>query len=244
MQLLRSKSPDLIADIENVVDPKEEVTAIIGKLEKTRGMDSPLLYFKQVKGSNIPMVTNVYSGYRKMSVAMNADPANLLKDYLSRKAHPIKPKEVSHGPCKEVIMKGDQIDVTKLPIVTTSPNDDAPYFTTAVTIAKDPDSPEFPNFNLGIYRHRLISKNRIGLYYSSGKNIHYLHKKFEDKGKPMEVALAIGLHPCKTTAAYDPGHHLHEFELAGSLMEEPVDLVKCETVDLYVPAQSVIVIEG
>ena len=241
IQQLKREAPEEIFEIEKDVDPDLEITALIGKLEKERR--TPLLYFKHVKGYDMPLVANVYCRYKKMALAMGVKEENLFDEYLKRKAISIMPKEVSDGPCKEVILKGDDIDVTKLPVPRISPDDDAPYLGTPVTVAKDLDNPQFPLYNLGIYRHRIINKKRIGLYYSWGKYFHYLHKKAEDKKKPFEVALAIGLHPLICISAMDQ-NHMHEFELAGSLMGEPVELVKCETVDLHVPAQSEIVIEG
>ncbi|MCS6769130.1 MAG: UbiD family decarboxylase [Candidatus Caldarchaeum sp.] len=246
MTHLRTKSPDLYIETEAEINPFLEVTAVIGKLEKIYGIEAPLLYFKNVRGSEHGLVCNVYNGYRKVSTAMGLEveqPWRLLEEYVKRKRSSVMPKEVSDGPCKEVILKGERINVAKFPIVTTSPKDDAPYLTTAVTVSRDVENHEFPNYNLGIYRHRLIDKNRIGLYYSWGKFIHYLHRKAEDRNQPFEVALAIGLNPLITISATDQNHG-HEYELAGSLIGEPVELVKCETVDLHVPADSEIVIEG
>ena len=241
IELLKQQAPEEIIEINKPVDRDLEVTAIIGRLEKDRRY--PLLHFKHIKGFDMPLVANVYCRYKKIALAMGVNEDNLFDEYLKRKAHPILPKEVSDGPCKENILTGDKIDVTKLPVPKISPEDDAPYFGTPVTIAKDIDNPAFPLYNLGIYRHRVIDKKKIGLYYSWGKYFHYLHKKAEDRGKPFEVALAIGLHPAICISSMDQ-NHMHEFELAGALMDEPVELVKCETVDLHVPAQSEIVIEG
>jgi len=237
--------PDLFIKVSREVPPDETLTAIIGKLEKFFGLDSPVLLFEKIKGSDYRLVANVYSGYKKIAYAMGCsmDTENLFKEYIRRKNNLIKPREVSDGPCKEIILKGDEINVKKFPIIKTSPKDDAPYLTTPVTITKDDDFPEFPYYNLGIYRHKLIDKDKIGLYYSWGKYIHYLHRKAEDRNKPLEVALAIGLNPLICIAALDQ-NHLHEFELASSLIGEPVELVRCETVDLHVPANAEIVIEG
>jgi len=246
MSYLRTKAPELYVEIEKEVDPFLEVTAVIGRLEKIYGIETPLLHFKRVRNFEHGLVCNVYNGYRKISLAMCGEfkqPWDLLVEYLVRRSKSVQPVEVSSGPCKEVILKGDDVDVTRFPVVTTSPKDDAPYITTAVTVTKDIDNPSFPNYNLGIYRHKIIGRDKIGLYYSWGKFIHYLHKKTEERNKPFEVALAIGLNPLITTAALDQ-NHLHEYELAGSLMGQPVELVRCETVDLHVPAQSEIVIEG
>jgi UbiD family decarboxylase len=246
MSYLHTKAPNLYVETENEVDPFLEVTAVIGKLEKAYEIETPLLYFKKVRNSKHGLVCNVYNGYKKISLAICGEIKeswDLLVEYLARRSKSVQPVEVSSSPCKEVILKGDDVDVTRFPVVTTSPKDDAPYITTAVTVTKDIDNPSFPNYNLGIYRHKIIGRDKIGLYYSWGKFIHYLHKKAEERNKPFEVALAIGLNPLITTAALDQ-NHLHEYELAGSLIGQPVELVRCETVDLHVPAQSEIVIEG
>jgi len=119
----------------------------------------------------------VFCRYKKIALAMRVKEEYLFDEYLKRKAKPIPPKEVNDGPCKEVILKGDSIDLTQLPIATTSPMDHAPYLTSAVTVTKDIDNPVFPRYNLGMYRNRLVDKNKLCLYYSWGKYLHYLHKK-------------------------------------------------------------------
>ena len=249
---LRNNYPDEIQDVEQEVNPVLEISAILGKLERLNRY--PLLYFKKVKGSKVPLVINMSVGYRRLAMAMGLDsnhlPAEhfsytdeLAAEYLNRKANLIAPVKVDNGPCKEVVKKGTEVDLNEFPIPTFYSEDAGPYITAGITVSRDPEKPEFPKFNLGIYRHMLISKNRIGLYYSWGKYMHYLHKKAEDKKEAMDIAILIGYHPALYFASTDQSH-LSEYSLAGAYMKEPVPLVKCETNDIYVPANAEIVLEG
>ncbi|HKT22602.1 MAG TPA: UbiD family decarboxylase, partial [Nitrososphaerales archaeon] len=138
---------------------------------------------------------------------------------------------------------GEEADITKFPIPVTSELDDAPYVTAGITVVRDPAASDPQSLNLGIYRHKLIDRRKLGLYYSWGKYIHRVHRKAEEANRPMDVAICIGTHPALYYAATDQAH-LTEYSLAGAFQGEAVELVKCETSDLLVPANSEIVVEA
>ena len=251
IRAVEDANPEEAREVNTEVDPRLEITAIIGKLEKQDRY--PLLSFTRVKGSKMPVVASVAIGFKRLGMAMGLPEAreqkeyfrysdSYLKEYLARRNQLLPPKVVSTGPCKEVIRLGKESDVTKFPIPVTSELDDAPYVTSGITVVRDPGSPDTP-FNLGIYRHKLIGQRKLGLYYSWGKYIHRVHKKAEEEGRPLDVAICIGCHPALYYAATDQAH-LSEYSLAGAYLGEPVELVKCETSDLMVPASSEIVIEA
>lgn len=167
----------------------------------------------------------------------------LAQEYLSRKANPIPPVKVSSGPCKDVIFKGDDVDLGIFPIPTLHLEDAGPYITAGITVSVDSEKKGFPNFNLGIYRNMVLSKDKLCLYYSWGKYMHYLHSKAEERNEPLDVAIFLGYHPALYFAATDQSH-LSEYSLAGAYLQEPLELVKCETSEIHVPANAEIVIEG
>ncbi|MFQ5915866.1 MAG: UbiD family decarboxylase [Nitrospinota bacterium] len=228
--------------VEREVEPRFEPPAFIVRLERQGRF--PVVFFEQVRGSELPVVMNVHAQRRYLAAALGVDEQDFLEEYIRRETARIPPVMVETGPVKEFIQRGEDVDVTALPVITHNALDDAPYITMGVAITKNPVTGKR---NVGLYRNRLIARNRIGLYYSWGKHIQYFHKAREEEGRPLDVAIVIGMHPALymgsqsiRSAAWDED----ECELVGGLLGEPLELVKCETVDLEVPAQAEIVIEG
>lgn len=242
INLLEKFHPDDVLRIKREVDPLFELTAITVQLEREGLL--PLIIFERVKGHKFPVANNVLADHKKIALALNTSEADLIEEYARRETKSIAPRLVKDGPVKEVKMTGREVDLNMLPIVTHNEKDDAPYITMGLSVCKDPDSGAR---NIGIYRHRLIDKDKIGLYYSWGKHIQYIHRKAEQSGKALEVAIAIGLHPAFYVASQtmrpSPLNE-DEFGVVGGLLGEPFDLVKCETVDLEVPADAEFLIEG
>ena len=147
---------------------------------------------------------------------------------------------VRTGPVKEVILKGDQVDLTKLPAHVAG-SEETPYIAAGLMIARDPDTGVR---NVAFHRLQIKGPRKTGALIVP-RHTRAILNKHEAKNEPMPVAIFIGHHPAyyaaaATTAAYG----LDEFEIAGGYLEEPARLVKCETVDLEVPADAEIVLEG
>ena len=164
----------------------------------------------------------------------------LIEVYIDRKHRPIKPILVKGGPCKENIQIGDEVDLLKCPVPMVHEGDGGRYIGTwHLTISKDSDSDWV---NWGMYRHMLQNKNTVAL--QAGPHTH-IREMFSRYDKPMEVAIAIGVEPVSTFCAASPiAYGESEVDVVGGIRGEPMELVKCETVDLAVPATSEIVIEG
>jgi 2,5-furandicarboxylate decarboxylase 1 len=141
-------------------------------------------------------------------------------------------------------MTGEDVDINIFPLVTHAEKDAAAYITAGVTVVRHPETGEL---NCGLYRLMYKGeKKRLGYFFLGDsiqtKHIYHLH---EDANTPMEVAIFIGHHPCVFMGSFAPGLSMSdEFGVMGGLLKEPLELVKCETVDLLVPAQAEIVIEG
>jgi 4-hydroxy-3-polyprenylbenzoate decarboxylase len=148
------------------------------------------------------------------------------------------------GPCKENIFTGDQVNLLSLPVPFIHEGDGGRYIGTWHLIAtKDPDTQWV---NWGMYRLMVIDERTMGCLLRPDQHIgfHY-YQKYEARGEPMEFAVAIGTEPVSSlVGALRVPTGVNEVEVAGGIRGEPVELVKCETVDLYVPATSEIVIEG
>jgi 2,5-furandicarboxylate decarboxylase 1 len=241
---LRSFISDLdeageIAKIETELSPAFEIAAALRYLDRRN--DKAIL-FNQVKGYTVPVVGNLFQSYRSIATAFGIkDHRKALDEYRKRSSARIKPEVQRSGPVKEVTLKGD-IDILKvMPVLTHHEKDAGPYFSSAVTIARDPQT---GIRGMGIHRIQVKGKNRIGIYLGSPPLSRFLSLS-EAKGNPMEIAIVIGMDPLTFLASitYAP-EGVDKFDLAGGLRGKPVELVKGETVDIEVPRYAEFVMEG
>jgi 4-hydroxy-3-polyprenylbenzoate decarboxylase len=168
----------------------------------------------------------------------------IVEEYNKRSGRVIPPVVSDRGPCKENILLGDDIDLFRFPVPYIHEGDGGRYIGTwHIVITKDPDSGWV---NWGMYRLMVIDRKTMACQIRPDQHIgiHY-HQKYEARNKPMEFAVAIGTEPVSSilSATRVPAG-LNEADVAGGLRGAPVELVKCESVDLFVPATSEIVIEG
>jgi len=226
--------------IQAPVDAKHEIGAVCKILNERPG--SPAVLFENVKGSAIPVVGQLLFGDKRVAMALGLSQENVFDETVKRATHPIPPRLVSDGPCQEIVMEGKDVDLTKLPICTNNPNDGGPYITAGHVIIKDPEY----GMNLGIYRMMLVSKNEVSLRLTPGHDGYDFMKNAEKRGqKKFEVAVCVGVPPAVYVASqFEPRIGVYELEIAGGLAGEPVDVVKCRTVDLEVPALAETVLEG
>ncbi len=234
------RRPDDLKMITEPVDPRFGITAVAAKLERLGQF--PALYFTNVRGSEIPLVVNLTATYERLAMALGATVEDMVEVYAEKQASPIPPKVVETGPVKEVILTGSEADLRKLPIPTHNALDGGPYITSGSLVARDPDSGVM---NLGLYRHQILANDQIGVWFMLGHHGLYIQQRYEELHQPMPVAIVIGHHPAVVmgTISRIPGIG-GEYAEAGALLGEPVELVKCETSDLMVPARAEIVIEG
>ncbi|MFH1624641.1 MAG: UbiD family decarboxylase [Pseudomonadota bacterium] len=242
----QEKNGDL-AVIKQEVDWNLEVGAII-RLSAERGTRRAP-FFEKIKGYPSGRIVG-RSGYgrRRFATGLGLSPDTSwreIQDVMkSRVAHPVEPTIVKDGPCKENIMVGDEVDLFSLPVPKITGGEEGRYIgTLAIQITKDPDSDWV---NWGTYRMMVHDRNRAAVYFhrqNQGGLLFY--DKYESKGKNMPMAVAIGLDPvCQMAAAIPFEVGESEVRYAGSLKQEPIELVKCETVDFYVPASAEIILEG
>jgi len=240
LELLKKEAPEEIRFVDKTVDPRFELTAVIAKLESLNRY--PALVFNHVHGFTFPVVTNLFSTRKRLAMALRCEEKDLNQVFRTRENHRIEPKLVSSGPVKEVIQKKADVDVGRLPIVTHNEKDVGPYITAGAMVVKDPET---GIRNIGIYRHMLQGKNQIGVHLSETSHSNFIFDKYCKRGKPMEVAITIGMHPLfyLGVLSFVP-FGVDEYTVVGGLMKEPLELAKCETVDLEVPAAAEIVLEG
>ncbi len=233
--------------IADEVDWNLEAGAMLRRSNE-QGLPAP--FFQKIKDypEGYRIFGSPLSNHRRVAIAMDmeADTSQreLMEEYIRRRQQPIKPALVSNGPCKENIHLGDEVDLLEFPVPIVHDGDGGRYIGTwHLTIAKDPDS-EWVNW--GMYRHMLHNKNTVGICASPATDAGKIYtQKYAPQNKPMEIAIAIGTEPISAFCAASPiPYGVSEVDIAGGIRGEPIELVKCETVNLAVPATAEIVIEG
>jgi 4-hydroxy-3-polyprenylbenzoate decarboxylase len=239
------------------VDPYLEVTEIVDRVVKAGG---PALLFEHPKGSSHPLLINQFGTERRMCLAFDADsldevgrrlgdvlemqPPQGLVDKVKglKKLKSIadsQPKTVRSGASQEVVLTGDDVDLSALPVQTCWPGDAAPFITLPAVITKDPRT---GGRNVGMYRMQVLDRSSTAMHWQIHKDGRADYLLADGK---LEVAVALGLDPVTAYAASAPlPKHVDELMLAGFLRGEPVELVPGKTVDLEVPANAEIVLEG
>ena len=222
------------------VDPKHELGAIC-KIFNERP-NSPALLFENVKGSTIPVVGQLLASDRRVALALGLSQKNVFEETVQRATHPIPTRLVPKGSCQEVVMEGGDVDLTQLPICTNNPKDGGPYITAGHVIIKDSEY----GYNLSIYRMMLVSRNEVTIRFTPGHDGYDFMKNAEKRGqKNFEVAVCVGVPPSVYVASqFEPRIGVYELEIAGGLVGAPIDVVKCRTINLEVPALAEIVLEG
>lgn len=226
--------------VARAVDTAYEMAAIVTKLEQARQV--PLLYFENVKGHTMPVVTNCFADRGRVARGLGVGKRELGQRVAEAYRKPIAPVEVAEGPVQEVVHAGADVNLGMLPAAKYHNNDVAPYITAGVVVAKDPEG---GGCNLSYNRLMLKGKDRLGIFMTTGKHLNSIFCRRQERGEPMEVAVVLGNHPAFAIGALSIGpYDEDELGICGALKGSPLELVRCKTVDLLVPAGSEIVIEG
>ncbi len=228
-----------LARVRVGVDLKYEVGAIC---RKTLDRYGPALLFENPGGYGTPLAVNVMATRKRYAMALGVEPAEIHDAWIRWTKNPIDPVLVSTGPCKENILRGDDVDIFKFPIPVWNALDGGPFITFASHFTRDPETGVR---NVGIYRCQVHDRRTIGILAAPMKHIGLQRAKALRRGGAFYVASAIGLDPViqiVATSAFPFG--VDEMALAGAFRGSPVEMVRCETVPLEVPASAEIVIEG
>src|SRR6476646_2818287 len=239
------------------VDPDLEITEIVDRTVKAGG---PALLFERPKGASHSLLINQFGTERRMCLAFGVerldDVARKVGDVLEmqppsglmdkvrglQKLKSIadsRPHTVRRGPVQEIVLQGDDIDLSLLPVQRCWPGDPAPFVTLPAVITKDPRNGVR---NVGMYRMQVIDRRTTFMHWQIHKDGRADWLATEGR---IPVAAALGMDPITAYSASAPlPHHIDEFMMAGYLRGAPVELVKCVTVDLEVPAHAEIVLEG
>ena len=248
--------------IRERVSPELEITALADRAVKSGG---PALLFEDVEGAELPLAINLYGTRQRMAWALGVesldDIPNRLRDLIDvklgggilglasnlpklKELASLPPRYVKHGPAQEVVWRGDEVDLGRLPILKCWPLDGGRFVTLPLVISKDPESGDV---NVGMYRMQVLDARSTGMHWQRHKTGARHLEAARRAGKRLEVAVALGGDPALTyaaTAPIPPVPGINEYSLTGFLRGRRVELVKGVSVDLDVPAQAEIVLEG
>ena len=252
--------------VRESVSPVLEMTEIQTRLLAEGG---PAVLFERVEGSAMPVLVNLFGTVERVAWGMDREPAQLreLGEMLAffRQPQPpesfgqavemlpmvkaalaMKPKTVGRAPCQEVVWRGEEIDLGRLPVQTCWPGEPAPLITWPLVVTKGPSAAREDGFNLGIYRMQVLGRDRTLMRWlrHRGGAQHWRRWK-ERHTEPLPAAAVIGADPGVTLAAVTPvPDTMSEYQFAGLLRGRRVELVDCVSVPLKVPATAEIVLEG
>ena len=254
----------LLKRITAEVDCELEITEITDRVSKMKGEDNVALLFENVRGYDMPVLMNAFGSYERMALALGVEKLDDVADEISQllrlpyisfshkmdlvKLIPMMknainfPKYVSNAPCQEVIEK-DNPTLDILPILKCWPQDGGPFVTLPLVFTKNPATDKR---NVGMYRLQKYDAVTTGMHWHIHKNGAENYRDAKERGMTrIEAAVAIGTDPVLTYAATAPlPRDIDEMVFAGFLRHKSVELTKCVTVNLEVPATSEIVLEG
>lgn len=228
---------DVRLDVHREVDPLTNVGALCDQAEWP-------VVFEQLKGfPGWRLVDRLVSRRELQARILGCAPGQVVQT-LARAMQRIgtgSVKVVASGPVQEIVKKGAEADITTLPIAVHSEADAGRYIGAGICMTRDPDSRVR---NLAFLRHQVKGPRKTGFLVVPRHTWRH-HKKYEDQGQPMPMALVIGVHPAYEIATCYTGKlDEDELDFATILLDEPVELVRCTTIDMEVPAHAEIVIEG
>ena len=237
---LESKYPEEVARVSKSIAPRYEITALLTQLEKQKRF--PLLFCENVEGSEAPVVINAQASRKLMALALECKPEELANRFSERQGKPIAPIEVDAAPVHEVVKSGDDVDLTKVPLLTHYDVNAAPYITAGIVVAADPDTGVR---NTSYNRLMMARKRELRIFMAIGRHLWTLHNKLERRDEPLPIAIVVGVHPLFSLGAqaFTPSTE-DEYAVIGGMMNEPLRVVKGKTVPILVPADAEMVIEG
>jgi len=247
------------------IDPHLEMTEICDRTLRAGG---PALLFENPKGSNIPVLGNLFGTPERVALGMGEESVSALREIgkllaMLKEPDPPKgmkdawdklpifkqvlnmaPKVVSKANCQQVVLEGDDVDLSQLPIQTCWPGDAGPLISWGLVITKGPHK---ERQNIGIYRQQVIGKNRVIMRWLAhrGGALDFAEWQQSHPGEPFPIVVALGADPATILAAVTPvPDSLSEYAFAGLLRGSKTELVKCIGSDLQVPASAEFVLEG
>jgi len=251
--------------ISQEIDPYLEMTEICDRTLKAGG---PALLFENVKGSDMPVLGNLFGTPERVALGMGEESVTALREVgkllaqlkepeppkgmkdaweklpVFRKVLDMAPKVVKGAPCQAKVVEGDEVDLAKIPVQTCWPGDAGPLITWGLVVTRGPDK---PRQNLGIYRMQVIGRNKVIMRWLAhrGGALDFRDFQKSNPGEPFPIAVALGADPATILGAVTPvPDTLSEYAFAGLLRGGKTEVTTCIGSELQVPASAEIVLEG
>ena len=228
-----------ILHIRDEVDPVKQIGYLCSESKH------PLLFHKLLGFDSWRLTDILIKDRRGQAKALGLEKQNEVCPYLAKQMSKGAGKSVlvESGPVKEVKLLGDEADIRQLPIPIHSLGDAGRYLGSGITITRDPET---GIRNESILRVQLTDDPHKAPFWMAARHNYQHYLKYVERGEPMPMAFAIGLHPVYEIMANWSGIHkdFDELEYAAGVLDETVEMVKCETIDLEVPAHAEVIIEG
>lgn len=238
---------DFLAQVENAglmmrISESVPVTSIPHHMREAERAGRTLIV-ERPEGFENRLLYNVLASQDHLAMAYDCAREQVVRRFIQGMENPVPSVLVdAPAPVQERVLRGDEADVTRLPLIVHSKKDAGRYISAGMVVVKDPET---GIRNVSFNRMQLKGPRRLGLRMMPTQHLGQIYQKYENAGRPMEVAVVIGAHPLESVAgSTSPRIEVDEFDLAGGFRGEALELVKCKTVDLEVPAHAEIVIEG
>ena len=252
-----------IRRITSLVSTDLEITEIADRTVKAGG---PALLFENVEGNDMPLLINLYGTHQRTAWALGVDEISELSERVKNLLNMIQeppqgivdkvraagellgvaraqPKLVQNGPCQEVVLTGEKVDLNRMPVLKCWPGDGGPFITLPLVISRDPIT---GHRNVGTYRMQVYDRQTTGMHWQTHKVGAQHYRVSEEIKEPrLEVAVALGGDPTTVWSGslpLPPG--MDEIAVAGLIRNQAVEMVRCKTINLEVPAHAEIILEG
>jgi len=231
------KENNQLMTIDKQVNLKWELGSILATLER---MEGKAAYFSKIKGYSIPVVGGLLASHKRIALALGCKVDEISEKLECALDNPIKPLVVDDAPFMENVIIGDRVDLRKIPIPIHAPKDGGSFITAGVTVSKGLNN---NRQNLSFQRLHIKDKNKTGIMINEWRHLKEFLDSAEAVGKPLPIAIAVGVDPVIMIAA-GVRYEGDEIEIAGGLRGRAIEVAKCHTCNIYVPANTEFVIEG
>jgi len=231
------KDNNQIITINKEINIKWELGSILATMER---MEGEAIYFSKIKGYSIPVVGGLLASHKRIALALECKIDQISEKLENALSNPIKPIVVNNPSFMENVLIGEQVNLNKIPIPIHAPKDGGPFITAGVTVSKDFNN---KRQNLSFQRLHIKSNNKTGIMINEWRHLKGFLDKAEAANKPLPIAVVVGVDPTIMIAA-GIRYEGDEIEIAGGIRGRAIEVAKCHSCDIYVPANAEFVIEG
>jgi UbiD family decarboxylase len=241
LDMVARDHPDQMVRIEAPVRRELDITSMV--FELARAGRHPVLMFDNVEGFDMPVATNLAANRTLLAACMGVAPGELSAAYRRRCQNYQPVERVADAPWQAVVLEGEAVDLTRLPIPVHFAVDAAPYITAGQLSARDPET---GIDTTGFHRFQLKGRNRLGVSLHSRRRMFEFHRRAEARGEALPAAITLGIHPLHYmgSMSYHYPPDVRKLEIIGALFGAPYRVAECATNGLDIPAGAEIVIEG